>query len=71
MSDDIAAWEGHFPLREDGAIRLEEYMPHRTAELICLRCLHRYHGVWPESTPLAKLECLNCERIGFIITTGA
>lgn len=49
---------------------IEEHLPHRTAELVCLRCLHRYQGVWPESTPLAKLECPNCERVGYIITTG-
>ena len=49
---------------------IEENMPHRTAELICLRCMHRYQGVWPEVTPLKKLECPNCNRVGFIITTG-
>ena len=50
---------------------IEERMPHRTAEVICLRCLHRYQAVWSEATPMKDLECPNCERIGFIIGTGA
>ena len=49
---------------------IEERMPHRTAEAICLRCLHRYQAVWPEATPMKNLECPNCERVGFIIGTG-
>ena len=50
---------------------IEECMHHRTAEVICLRCMHRYQGVWPEATPMKNLECPNCERVGFIIGTGA
>ena len=50
---------------------IEERMLHRTAEVICLRCMHRYQGVWPEATPMKNLECPNCERVGFIIGTGA
>ena len=50
---------------------IEERMPHRTAEVICLRCMYRYQGVWPEATPMKNLECPNCERVGFIIGTGA
>jgi len=50
---------------------IEWRTPHRTAELICLRCMYRYQGVWPEATPMEKLECPNCERVGFIIGTGA
>ncbi len=50
---------------------IEEHMPHRTAEVICLRCMHRYQAVWPTATPMKDLECPNCERIGFIIGAGA
>jgi len=50
---------------------IEERQPYRTAEVICLQCYHRYQGVWPEKTPLKKLQCPNCSKIGYIITTGA
>lgn len=55
---------------EDKIPPIEECVPHRTAEAICLRCLHRYQAVWPEATPMKNLECPNCERVGFIIGTG-
>lgn len=55
---------------EDKIIPIEINTPHRTAEAICLRCLHRYQAVWPEATPMKNLECPNCERVGFIIGTG-
>lgn len=51
-------------------VNIEENMPHRSSEVICLRCMHRYVAVWPDATPLKNLECPNCERVGFIITTG-
>ena len=55
---------------EDKITPIEINTPHRTAEVICLRCLHRYQAVWPEGTPMKNLECPNCERVGFIIGTG-
>lgn len=71
MSDDVTIFEEHFPPREYGVVQLEEHMPHRTAEVVCLRCLYRYQAVWPEATPMKDLECSNCERVGYIIGTGA
>ncbi len=56
---------------EGKIIPIEINTPHRTAEVICLRCMHRYQAVWPTATPMKDLECPNCERIGFIIGTGA
>lgn len=55
---------------EGKVIPIEERMSHRTAEVVCLRCLYRYQAVWPESTPMKDLECPNCERVGYIIGTG-
>ena len=48
---------------------LDEHRPHRLAEVICVKCLHRYWCVWPEGTPLKDLECATCGA-GFIVLTG-
>lgn len=37
-------------------IEMEENLPHEVSELI-LKCFHRWNGVYPERTPLKKLEC--------------
>jgi hypothetical protein len=50
-------------------IELSEMKPHRTAEVVCLKCLHRYYAVWPEGVPLKNLECERCGT-GYIILTG-
>lgn len=55
---------------EGKIVPIEERMPHRTTEVICLRCMYRYQAVWPTATPMKNLECANCERVGFIIGTG-
>lgn len=46
-----------------------EDLPHEVAELICLRCLHRWIGVYPQELNLADMEC-KCGTIGYIIKTG-
>ena len=48
---------------------IESNLPHEVAELICLKCLHRWIGVYPEKTPLKKLEC-KCGAVGYVIKTG-
>lgn len=47
----------------------ETNTPHRVAEVICVKCLHRYVCVWPDGTPLKHLHCEKCGP-GYIITTG-
>lgn len=47
-----------------------EHMPHNTAELICVRCLTRWIGVWPATIDLVDLICPHCNTRGAIITTG-
>ena len=46
-----------------------ENEPHEVAEVICLKCLHRWIAVYPQETLLKQLEC-KCGAIGFVIKTG-
>ena len=48
---------------------IEEYIPHETAEVICLKCLHRWIDVYPEDTQLKNLQC-PCGETGYVIKTG-
>jgi len=50
-------------------LHIEDAMPHEVAELICLKCLHRWVGVYPETTLLKDIEC-KCGTIGAVIKTG-
>ena len=43
--------------------------PHEVAELICLKCLHRWIGVYPVRALLKDLEC-QCGCVGSVIKTG-
>ena len=47
----------------------ESNLEHEVAELICLKCLHRWIGVYPAETDLKDLEC-TCGEVGFVIKTG-
>ena len=47
----------------------EKNMPHEVAELICLKCLHRWIGVYSQSVLLKEIEC-KCGQIGYVIKTG-
>lgn len=42
---------------------------HEVNELICLKCLHRWIGVYPKQTLLKNFEC-QCGAVGFVIKTG-
>jgi len=48
---------------------IESLMPHRLSEVVCLKCLHRWIAVRPESVLLKDLECENCGQ-GYVIETG-
>lgn len=48
---------------------IEDNLTHEVAELICLKCFHRWVGVYPEDTPLKSLEC-DCGKVGYVIKTG-
>lgn len=47
----------------------ESNLEHEVAELICLKCLRRWIGVYPAETDLKNLEC-TCGEVGFVIKTG-
>ena len=48
---------------------IEDNIEHEVSELICLKCLNRWIGVYPSETPLKQLEC-KCGEIGYVIKTG-
>ena len=48
---------------------IEQNLPHEVSELICLKCLNRWIGVYPTDTPLKELEC-KCGKVGYVIKTG-
>ena len=57
---------------EEGAniIPIEEKMPHKVSEVICVRCCRRWIAVRPEGTLLKSLECPGCGETGGVIETG-
>lgn len=48
---------------------IETYLEHEVSELICLKCLNRWIGVYPIDTPLKDIEC-KCGEVGYVIKTG-
>ena len=48
---------------------IEDNIEHEVSELICLKCLNRWIGVYPSETSLNQLEC-KCGEIGYVIKTG-
>lgn len=48
---------------------IEEAMPHKVSEVICVKCGHRWICVRPEHILLKELECPNCGK-GYVIETG-
>ena len=54
---------------KNNIVNIDDYRPHEVSELICLKCFHRWIGVYPEYTLLKDLEC-KCGEVGYIIKTG-
>lgn len=50
-------------------IDIGQNLKHEVAELICLKCLDRWIGVYPQETLLKDLEC-RCGAVGYVIKTG-
>lgn len=48
---------------------INKNLPHEVSELICLKCLHRWIGVYPKVTPLKDIVCV-CGESGYVIKTG-
>ena len=51
-------------------INIEENMPHKVSEVICVDCKYRWLSVRPASTLLKELECPQCRLQGYVIETG-
>ncbi len=51
-------------------ISIEEYMPHKVSEVICIDCKYRWIGVRPTYTLLKDLECPQCGLQGYVVETG-
>ena len=50
-------------------IDINENIPHKVSEVICIKCYKRWIAVRPVNTKLADLECPNCGK-GCVIETG-
>ena len=50
-------------------IPIEEKMPHKVSEVICVKCGKRWLAVRPENVWLKDLECENCGA-GYVVETG-
>ena len=50
-------------------VHIEDNLRHEVSELICLKCLYRWVGVYPEKTLLKDIEC-KCGEVGYVIKTG-
>lgn len=51
-------------------INIEENMPHKVSEVICVKCLKRWIAVRLCSSKLKDLECVGCHQQGYVIETG-
>ena len=49
---------------------IEEKMPHKVSEVICVWCGRRWIAARPEGTQLKDLECPECGKTGGVIETG-
>ena len=50
-------------------IDINDNIPHRVTEVICVKCCKRWIAVRPITTKLKDLECSNCGK-GYVIETG-
>lgn len=51
-------------------VEIDSMRPHKTSEVICVRCYQRWIAVRPEDARLADLECPACHRQKYTIETG-
>ena len=51
-------------------INIEENLPHKVSEVICIDCKYRWLAVRPAETHLKDLECPKCGLQGYVIETG-
>ena len=51
-------------------VNINENIPHKVSEVICINCKYRWIAVRPTDTLLKDLECPKCKQQGYIIETG-
>lgn len=51
-------------------ISINEFLPHKVSEVICINCKYRWIAVRPVDTLLKELECPQCRQQGYVIETG-
>ncbi len=51
-------------------IDIEENLPHKVSEVICINCKHRWIAVRPCVCKLKELQCPQCHKQGYVIETG-
>ncbi len=54
---------------DTNVVNLEDHVPHRALEVMCVKCHARWIAVAPVETLLIKYECKTCGA-GFVIDTG-
>lgn len=55
---------------DNNVISFEENLPHKTQEMICIRCKWRGLIVSPVGLWYKDMECPKCHKEGFMIQTG-
>ena len=51
-------------------IDINNNIPHRVSEVICINCKNRWIAVRPYVSKLKNLECPQCHQQGYVIETG-
>ena len=51
-------------------VDINDDIPHKVSEVICINCKHRWLAVRPTATMLKNLECPCCHQQGYVIETG-
>ena len=69
-NDMVTSPYGHKERGTTMITNIEENLPHKVSETICINCKHRWIDVRPESVALKDCECPSCHQIGFVINTG-
>lgn len=51
-------------------VDINENIPHKVSEVVCLKCLYRWIATRPVGVRLRQLECPSCMCQGYVIETG-
>lgn len=51
-------------------VDINELIPHKVSEVICINCKYRWIAVRPCKSKLKDLECAGCHKQGYVIETG-